>query len=97
MKTDHFSLKYILEQRISTPFQRKLLPKLLGLDYEVVYKKGKENAAVDALSRVHSSELLTMVLSNIHTNLLEKIKVSWMNDAAIQFNQLEDDPNVPSK
>jgi len=39
VKIDHFSLKYILEQKISTPFQVKQLLKLLGLDYTIIYKK----------------------------------------------------------
>ncbi|XP_074300348.1 putative mitochondrial protein AtMg00860 [Silene latifolia] len=39
IKTDHFSLKYLLEQKITTTFQIKCLPKLLGLDYEIIYRK----------------------------------------------------------
>jgi len=54
VKTDHFSLKYLLEQKIATLFQAKLLPKLLGLDYTVIYKKGKKNIAADSLSRIAS-------------------------------------------
>lgn len=46
IKTDHFNLKYILEQKITTPFQSKLLPKLFGLDYDIVYKKGRETQLV---------------------------------------------------
>nr|GEU83546.1 transposon Ty3 Gag-Pol polyprotein [Tanacetum cinerariifolium] len=56
IKTNHFSLKYFLDQRITTPFQSKWLPKLRGFDYEILYKRGKENQAVDALSRsVHGA------------------------------------------
>jgi hypothetical protein len=51
IKTDHQSLKYFLEQRISSPEQQKWVTKLFGYDYEIVYKKGKENVVVDALSR----------------------------------------------
>nr|GFA38058.1 retrotransposon protein, putative, unclassified [Tanacetum cinerariifolium] len=51
IKTDHFSLKYMLNQRITTPFQSKWFPKLLGFNYEIEYKKGKENVVADALSR----------------------------------------------
>nr|GEY90443.1 gypsy/Ty3 retroelement polyprotein [Tanacetum cinerariifolium] len=49
IKTNHFSLKYLLDQRLTTPFQTKWLPKLLGFDYEISYKKGAENEAADAL------------------------------------------------
>ncbi|GJT35646.1 retrotransposable element Tf2 [Tanacetum coccineum] len=31
---DHFSLKYLLDQKITTPTQMKWLPKLMGFDYE---------------------------------------------------------------
>ncbi len=51
IKTDHESLKHLLEQRISTAIQHKVMLKLMGLEYTIKYKKGKENLAVDALSR----------------------------------------------
>jgi hypothetical protein len=51
IKTDHQSLKYFLEQRISSPEQQKWVTKLFGYDYEIIYKKGKDNVVADALSR----------------------------------------------
>jgi hypothetical protein len=51
IKTDHQSLKYFLEQGISSPEQQKWVTKLFGYDYEIIYKKGKDNVVVDALSR----------------------------------------------
>jgi len=48
---DHHSLKFFIEQRISTPEQQKWVTKLLGYDYEIIHYKGKENVVVDALSR----------------------------------------------
>lgn len=51
IKTDHQPLKYLLEQRITTPSQQKWLVKLLGYDYIISYKKGKDNIVADALSR----------------------------------------------
>ncbi|GKC83027.1 putative mitochondrial protein [Tanacetum coccineum] len=51
IKTDHYSLKYLLDQRITTLAQMKWLSKLMRFDYEVVYKKGKDNVVVNALSR----------------------------------------------
>nr|GEW89977.1 retrotransposon protein [Tanacetum cinerariifolium] len=49
IKNDHFSLKYLLDWRVTTPFQAKWLPTLLGFDYEISYEKGSENVAADAL------------------------------------------------
>ncbi|GJY27214.1 retrotransposon-related protein [Tanacetum coccineum] len=45
---NHYSLKYLLDQKITTPTQIKWLPKLMVFDYEVVYKQGKDNGADDA-------------------------------------------------
>lgn len=43
IQIDKRSLKYLLEQRFSTPKQHKWVFKLFGYDYEIVYKPGKEN------------------------------------------------------
>ena len=73
IKTDHFNLKYLLEQKISTPFQFKLLPKLLVLDYHIIYKKDGENVAVDALPMNSSAELMETTVSTIDTEFLKKV------------------------
>jgi len=52
IKTDHRSLKYLLEQRLTTPSQAQWLQKIMGFDYTIQYRKGKENQGADALSRV---------------------------------------------
>ena len=52
VKTDHQSLKFLLEQRIATPSQQKWLAKLLGYAFVVEYKKGCDNRVADALSRI---------------------------------------------
>ncbi|GKF34552.1 putative mitochondrial protein [Tanacetum coccineum] len=70
IKTDHFSLKYLLNQKLTTPFQFKWLPKLLGYDYEIIYKKGSENVVADALSRIDSSgELLQISISSVSSGV----------------------------
>ena len=51
VKIDHDSLKYFLEQRLSSEEQQKWVTKILGYDFEIVYKKGKQNVLADALSR----------------------------------------------
>ncbi|GJT91570.1 retrotransposon-related protein [Tanacetum coccineum] len=84
IKTDHFSLKYLLDQRITIPTQMKWLPKLIRYDYEVVYKKGSENGAADALSKLgNASELLSMFVSSITTDLMQRVKDIWTTDTAV--------------
>ena len=51
VKTDHDSLKYFLEQILSSEEQQKWVTKMLGYDFEIIYKKGKQNVVADALSR----------------------------------------------
>ena len=57
VKTDHQSLKFLLEQRIATPSQQKWLAKLLGYAFVVEYKKGCDNTVADALSRTFGPTL----------------------------------------
>nr|CAD1838558.1 unnamed protein product [Ananas comosus var. bracteatus] len=80
VKTDHQSLKYLLEQRVSMPSHQKWISKLMGYDYELVYKNGRENVVADALSRAPSLQ----AISAIHTNLREQIKLSWNQDERIK-------------
>jgi hypothetical protein len=40
-----------LEQRLSSEEKQKWVTKILGYDFEIVYKKGKQNVVADALSR----------------------------------------------
>ncbi|GJX71041.1 hypothetical protein Tco_0308212 [Tanacetum coccineum] len=78
IKTDHFSLKYLLDKRMSTPTQLKWLPKLMGFDYEIQYKKGVENVTADALSRIqHSGELFSVISAYLTTEIYQKIVRSW--------------------
>ena len=51
VKTDHDSLKCFLEQRLSLEEKQKWVTKMLGYDFEIIYKKGKKNIVADALSR----------------------------------------------
>ncbi|GJT24392.1 gypsy/ty3 retroelement polyprotein [Tanacetum coccineum] len=70
INTDHLSLKYLWDQRISTPTNMKWLPKLMGFDYEIKYKNGKDNAGADALSRVtDSTQLIHMLVSTISSDV----------------------------
>ena len=52
IRTDHKSLSYLTEQNLQSDLQRKAMTRLMGLQFKVVYRKGKENLTADALSRV---------------------------------------------
>lgn len=60
VRTDQKSLKYLMEQRITTPTQTRWLLKILGYDYIVEYKKGFDNQATDSLPRVVEFQLLSV-------------------------------------
>jgi hypothetical protein len=46
----HRSLSHLNEQKLKTSWQQKFFTRLLGLQYQVVYKKRSYNNATDALS-----------------------------------------------
>ncbi|KAD3640471.1 hypothetical protein E3N88_29694 [Mikania micrantha] len=78
IRTDHFTLKYLLEQRVTTSEQQRLLLKLMPYDFTIVYRSGKENRGADALSRrPFLADLLTLAapfcsdLADIHAGLQE--------------------------
>jgi hypothetical protein len=80
IKTDHQSLKYFLEQRLSSPKQQKWVTKLFGYDYEIIYKKGKDNVIVDALSRKYEGEGSLFSLSFIVPYWLQVVRQEWLHD-----------------
>jgi hypothetical protein len=69
VRTDHFSLKYLLDQRLLTILQHAWVSKLFGYQFTVEFKPGRQNTAADALSRrdeegptVHSLSIPTFDL-----------------------------------
>jgi hypothetical protein len=50
VRTDHFSLKYLLDQRLYTIPQHNWVSKLFGNQFTIEFKPDKQNATADALS-----------------------------------------------
>lgn len=79
IRIDHESLKYLLDQRITNQIQKKDLSKLMGLTYQVHYRRGRENKAADALSRRwEDAELSSITI--VTPTWVEEIKESYQND-----------------
>jgi hypothetical protein len=74
IKTDHQSLKYFLEQRISSQEQQKWVTNLFGYDYEIIYNKGKDNVVADALSQKYEDEGSLFYLSFIVPDCLQAMR-----------------------
>ena len=97
IKTDHHSLKYFLEQRLSSPEQHKWFTKMFGYDYEIIYKKVKENFMADALSRQYEDKGSLLALSTPIPNWLNQARQEWIQDPSIAqlIHRIQIDPNPP--
>ncbi|KAJ3691747.1 hypothetical protein LUZ61_020911 [Rhynchospora tenuis] len=84
IRTDHISLKHLLEQRINTAMQHRSLSKLLGLQYTIEYKKGTSNLVADALSRREESEA-----SQGELCMVSELIPQWVTD--LQASYIGDD------
>lgn len=84
--TDHKSLKNLMSQSIQTPEQQKWLAKLIGYNFEIVYKPGRENVVVDALSRVTESPLVDsfLTISAPSCPIVEQLKTFYSQHLAGQ-------------
>jgi hypothetical protein len=84
VKTNHDSLKYFLEQRLSSEEQQKWVTKILGYDFEIVYKKGKKNVVVEALSRKDEDvEAFLCAISIIQPDWIIEARDAWKNDEKV--------------
>jgi hypothetical protein len=84
VKTDHHSLKYLLEQRLSSEEQQTWVTKILGYDFKIVYKKGKKNVVADALSRKDEDvEAFLCVISIIQPDWIIEARDEWKNNKKV--------------
>ncbi|GJT50738.1 transposon ty3-I gag-pol polyprotein [Tanacetum coccineum] len=72
------------DTRITTPFQSKWLPKLLGFNYEIEYKKGKDNMVANALSRIkRQAELFSLLPCGLSNELMDFVVTTWSSDDSL--------------
>ena len=74
VKTDHYSLKYLLDQRLATIPQHHWVGKLLGFDFSVEYRSDATNIVADALSRCDTDEGEAMAISAPRFDLIDRLR-----------------------
>lgn len=82
--TDHRSLAQLDEHRLHTPWQKKMFTRLLGLQYRIIYKKGTDNSAADALSRHPAVSALCLAVSSGTPQWIAEVASSYMQDKTAQ-------------
>ena len=61
--------------------KQKWVTKMLGYDFEIIYKKGKQNVVVDALSRKDEDvEAFLRAISIIQPDWVTEARDEWKND-----------------
>jgi hypothetical protein len=80
IRTDHFSLKLLLDQKLSTIPHHQWVSKLLGFDFRVEYKPGSMNVAADALSRRDTKGALLFTVSAPTFHLFDELHHEFSND-----------------
>ncbi|WVZ91209.1 hypothetical protein U9M48_037412 [Paspalum notatum var. saurae] len=82
--TDHKSLAQLNTQRLHTTWQQKVFTKLLGFQYQVVYKKGVDNGAADALSRHPSPPAQLAAISSSVPQWATALTTAYATDPSAQ-------------
>jgi hypothetical protein len=83
VKTDHYSLKYLLDQRLATIPQHHWVGKLLGFDFTVEYRSGATNTLVDALSRRDTDTAGLMAISAPRFDFIARLRQAQATDPSL--------------
>ena len=88
-------LKCFLKRRLFSPNQHKWVTKMLGYNYEIMYKKGKENFVVDGLSREFEEDGSLFALSLPSLGWLKESCMEWLVNSTLRelIQPLQEDPN----
>jgi hypothetical protein len=73
-----------LEHRLSSEEKQKWVTKMLGYDFESIYKKGKQNIVPDVVLRKDEDvEALLCTLSIIQFDWIVESREEWNNDLSV--------------
>jgi hypothetical protein len=74
VRTDHYALKFILDQRLSTVPQHQWVSKLFGYDFSVEYRPGRLNTVADALSHGEDEDACLATTSMLSFRLYDDLR-----------------------
>ncbi|KAL4319491.1 hypothetical protein GQ457_18G008410 [Hibiscus cannabinus] len=86
--TDQRSLRELTQRTIQTPKQQRWLSKLIGFDFDIKYRPGRQNDVADALSREVASSCLA--LARIWYGVLDDIRDASIHDPFLVQIRRED-------
>ena len=68
----------------------------MGYDYEITYKKGKDNLVADALSCTFDDHASVSVISILIPNWLQSVQEGYVNESSLSkiIQQLVSNPSV---
>jgi hypothetical protein len=97
IKIDHFSLKFLLDQRLSTIPKHQWASKLLGFNFHVEFKPGAMNVVADVLSRRDTEEAGAMALFCPSFHLFDSLRqeVASTPDLRALLDAATDDTKGP--
>lgn len=81
--TDHYSLKFLLDQSLSTIPQHQWVSKLFGYDFSAEYRPGKKNTAADALSRRDEESSMLHNFSAPHFPWYDQLRLEMYADPTL--------------
>ena len=88
------------KKRLSSEEQQKWVTKILGYDFEIIYKKWKKNFVADALSRKDEDvEAFLYSISIIQPDCITEERDEWKNDEEVWtlIQKLQQDPNTSDR
>ena len=99
VKTDHNNLKYFLTQKNLSPEQQKWVSKIQVFDFDILYKKGKENRVADNLSRKHESDASLCAISIVIPEWILEVQSEYVKDPETRklIDEVEDNKATKSK
>jgi hypothetical protein len=80
---DHYSLKFLLDQRLATIPQYHWVGKLLGFDFTVEYKAGSSNMVADALSHRDTDDAGLLAISGPQFDFIDRLRLASASDPAL--------------